>query len=157
MPAPIELLYRLTDRDAALPQWGFFSKTLLVQQTARDFMTDVDDFRALIPAGFLLNITRLGAHCQPGLGQNVESCGVVIFDNPGASQQNVAIPDIVNFHRSSPIANEPVANSETVDLIFTRDEYGAAAMGSFNADANVNSVRLIFSGYLLPRGNFSRF
>ena len=157
MPVPIELLYRLTDRDAALPQWGFFSKTVLEQASATSVSTDVADFRALIPRGFILNITRLGVHTQPGLGQQVISCIVVAYDNPGASQQNVVIPDVVNLHRSTPINDEPIVGGETVDLVFTGDEYGISAIGNFNAGANVNSTRLIFSGYLLPRGNFSRF
>lgn len=157
MPVPIELLYRLTDRDASLPQWGFFSKSIIAQVAAVAIETAVVDFRAVIPRGFLLNVTRLGAHCQPGLGQSVLTCLAVVYDNPGAGQQNVVIPDIVNHHRVAPAPNEAVVNSETVDLIFTHDEYGATAIGNFDAGANVNSVRLTFSGYLIPRGNYSRF
>lgn len=157
MPLPVELLYRLTDRDAALPQWGFMSRTLLAQGTGTSLITDLEEFRSLIPEGYLLNVTRLGVNALPGIGRTVLSEVVIINDNPGPSQQNVVIEDPLKYVTVLPAFVEPVSTSDNVDLVLGTDEYGLQAAATFSGTVEVNSVRLIFSGYILPRGNFARF
>lgn len=157
MPVPIELIYRLSDRDAALPLWGFMSDTLIQQAAAASVLTDIAAFRGLIPQGHILNITQVGIQGFPGLGQSVTELFALIIDNPGPINVNNLIEDTIPFRAAAPGANETVTATRSVDIIATPDEYGIRAIAIFNAGVQVNTVRLFFSGYVIPRGNFSRF
>lgn len=157
MPAPLDLLYRLSDRDAALPLWGFISKTVLAQAANTSVITTAEAFRAFIPEGHLLFVTEVGCSALPGLGQAAFSVNAIVVDNPGPSQQNILVMDPETFWRVAPPANAAVSGARHVDFVATADEYGLIASGFFDAGVQVNSVRLFFSGYVMPRGNYSRF
>lgn len=155
MPVPVELLYRLTDRDRHLPGWGFISREIRKQENSNNIFTEFSDFAGLIPAGYVMNITLLSGVAQPDPTRTVQALGVNLIDQAENNLGNL-FPDPVKKFGIAEVVGDTITEVVHPDIVLIDEEIGLRVLGVFSG-ALVNTVIVRFSGYIIPRGNFQRF
>lgn len=158
MPAPIELIYRMTDRDAALPQWGFTVRTIIETDTTPTVQTTHAAFQALIPDGFLWNVTHCSADAVPKALDTGQAVQLIIVD---AADAEVCAIKVLS-RRQWPFApstdpDDHLRVESQVDLVFAGPDFAISAVNVMNGGAGNRSAILGVAGYLMPLGNFARF
>lgn len=149
MPAPIDLLYRLTDRDKAFPHWGPAFGAVSRSATGNNVDSTLAEWDASAspPPGTILFITNILAAGSPTSGVSLSQLRVRIMNR----LTGVEITRILEG--AEPIAFPSILNLQsTFDFALPIDRYFLRVSGIFNISNANNNVSMFWSGYTMPVG-----
>lgn len=150
MPGPIDLLYRLTQRDLAFPHWGPTAGNLDHTEVAGGpFASDLADWDASNrpPNGTILFITNLLAIARPAITENAIGVSVQIRNR----NTDVLLTTLLNAAVSSVPFPEDLTRQSQVDIALLVDRYYLTVSGNFSLGFG-SRVFLHWAGYVLPQG-----
>ena len=148
--APIDLLYRLTQRDQAFPHWG--PNFGLITKTLNELdvdLTRVDwDASSRPPAGTLLFLTNVGVTAIPNAGgeQSRElSLNVINRENDRV---------IATLLNDSDILVGPLTKTlrTNLDIAIILDRHYLGVRGEFTSAALDSTVTMTWMGYVVAQG-----
>lgn len=146
--APLELLYRLTQRDLAFPHWGpnYGNLTRVAGESTLETNLAGWDAGFEAPQGTILFVTNLIAQANPGGAQTINRLEVRILNRRTDNLVALVLAD--RFTATT----DTTVRSSTFDFCLLPDRDYLAVIGTFNSGASSNVVELSWLGYLVPRG-----
>lgn len=151
--APIDLLFRLTDRDQAFPHWGpNFGRIVSGLGGAGGSMSTTLtqwDASSRPPDGTILFITNLSLNADPGSAQVATQVRCEVRNrNTDEIMSRIldinAVPDVA-------FPDELVVQGK-VDFSILIDRFYLKTLGGFSLGADTNRVTMNWAGYVVPRG-----
>jgi len=150
MPAPIDLLYRLTDRDRAFPHWGpttgELNHTEAIGGSMFSSLADWDEaIRA--PLETILFLTNLLAYSRPAATETATRLTVQI-----RNRNTLAIrTELLNANVAAVPFPEDLTLQSQVDIAIPLEREFLAVVGDFSVGPN-SRVFLHWTGYIMPAG-----
>ncbi len=148
--APIDLLYRLTQRDQAFPHWGPAQGRVVRTEFLTVVVTTEAEFDAvhLAPAGTILFLTAILAVGIPSSGKSVFR---VMTDVVRRTTDELVAQ--LNFRSNrAPEINQEMAPQTPVDYALDTDRFYLRCSGLFGAAPVTGTIELNWTGYIVPRG-----
>jgi len=146
--APIDLLYRLTQRDQAFPHWGpnFGYITILGSAIAINTTRDQWDAALALPLGTVLFLTNLVLIANPG---GALTAGPIDISLRNRETDNLL--SILAISDGAPVAENLRINSP-MDCAILLDRFYLQATGNFSAATSANRIEFSWAGYIVPAG-----
>lgn len=154
MGAPIDLLYRLTDRDRAFPHWKpfhSFVRRTLSNVVITTSLANWDDLDNRPPDGTLLFITSMQLEVNPGSTASALQVDLFLVNrNTNAGAGILSRDDGV----AVAFPNRMILQSP-FDFAIRMDREYLTATGTFSAANVSNYVQFSMQGYVMPEGTLA--
>lgn len=151
MPAPIELLYRLTARDAQGGLFGYFARRYAVTVNNLPVAT-INMPVADIPEGYILQVTNLVVRGEPGAGITIIALRASIVET---GQPAVTIIGSDTLAITLPATGQIHAGGLDINLRGGRQRIQAEML--LNAAPVVSTLHLNVCGTFFPVGSSVKF
>lgn len=150
MPAPIDLLYRLTQRDQAFPHWGPTYGFITRQANANSITTTLAEWDASSrpPNGTIMFITGIVCQAVPGTGAII----INSFSMTVRNRQTNAILTRPLMSGARTPAGEADMIERAMDMALPLDRFFLSVDAQFSASAAANQVFINWQGYVMPQG-----
>jgi hypothetical protein len=148
--APIDLLYRLTQRDQAFPHWGPAQGRLIGLVGGANIITTEADFDAvhLAPRGTILFLTAVLIIGTPRDTTTVRE----VFTEVVSRSTGLVVVLLNHQHNVAPVANQKMGWQTTVDYALDTDRFFLRGIGNFVGGGAGHEIDLNWTGYIVPRG-----
>jgi len=151
MPAPIDLLYRMTDRDRAFPHWGPTTGNLNHTEVLGGVMFSTlaewdDALRA--PLGTMLFVTNLVAFARPAPTETATRLSVHILNRNTLALRT----DLLNARVAAVPNPEDLTLQSQFDIAISLEREFLSVTGEFSLGPN-STVSLHWAGYIMPAGS----
>lgn len=148
MGAPLDLFYRLTQRDLAFPHWGPSSGLISLTGGGGTMQTTLADFDATKrpPDGTILFITNIMAASTPSVGVTPRPLAVRIMN------RSTGVIDSVVLEREIGAASTTTLDVQSqVDIALLMDRFYLDARAIFSGGL-ANILTLSWQGFAVPKG-----
>lgn len=151
MPAPIDLLYRLTDRDKAFPHWGPSNGRLTTFDTAGTVGTTLAEWDAgpRPPDGTILFVTSLIVTATSQTPQSADLINMFIENRITGA----IVARILHDNTQTIVAPDSLILQSAFDFALLLDRHYLRVTATFSSPIVVNQVSMDWTGYAMPQGS----